>query len=90
MFTGSPSENSRISFPQCFAFEPYFLQSTVVAKSGFMMSKRVRIFRPYFSMEGDSFVVPCGVILYLQRNELSFLLMHAESPDTDLIAFLYD
>lgn len=41
-------------------------------------------------MEGDSFVVPCGVILYLQRNELSFLLMHVESPDADLIAFLND
>lgn len=48
-----------------------------VSKSGFMMSKWARIFRPYSSIESDSFVVLWGIILYLQRNEWSFLLMHA-------------
>ena len=39
-------------------------------------------------MEGDSFIVPCGVTRYLHRNELSVLLKHTESPDADLMAFL--
>jgi hypothetical protein len=55
-----------------------------------MISRRDRMFRPYIRMEGVSFVVPYGVIRYLQRNEFSFLLMQLESPNADSVAFLND
>ena len=54
---------------------PLNLPVTVVVKTGFMMSKRVRMLQPYMRMEGDSFLVTCGAIRYLHRNELSFCLV---------------
>ena len=90
VLTASPDENSRTTLPQCLALVTYCLFITVVVKSDFMMSSLVRMFQPYMRMDVDSFVVPCGVIRYLHRNELSFLLIHAESPDSDLMGFLND